>query len=244
MSGSPWDDGSLRGPARRTAKPSLLLAQLGAGIAVAVFVGVIALGAYWLLGDSQPANRRVVQISILSPPPPPPAPPHEVKLPEPKVEPPKVVVKDEVTIREPERPKPPQPAAAPSPPSGLDSKGSDSGGSIDLARTPGGEGAPSIGGGADQARFAWFEAIVTSDLQKYLQKNDALRKSGYRITLRVWISQDGRLERYELLDSSGDPALDRSLRAALDAAPRLERQPPADFPQPITLRVTLHAVSG
>jgi hypothetical protein len=56
--------------------------------------------------------------------------------------------------------------------------------------------------------------------------------------MRVWFARDGKLERYELVGSSGNEEIDRSLTLALSELPRMRQTPPADLPQPIKLRVT------
>jgi periplasmic protein TonB len=241
---NPWGDAGVPGKARRRANRKSLLLRLGAGLALTAFVGIVALGAYSLLNDSHPTKRRVVQISLLVPPPPPPPPP-EAKPPEPVVEPPDLVVKERVAVREPEQPQQAKEAPTPSEPIRTDVKGSGSGDSIDLGPGNGGQDGLAIGGGgSDRARFGAFAAAIESQLKEHLHKNETLRKSGYRVVMRLWINPDGWIERYELVGSAGDPEVDRSLRTALAAMPRLEQRPPAQMPQPVTLRVTARAVNG
>ena len=244
MTDNPWDCCAPPSKVRSRVNRNSLIAKIGVGAVLAAFVGLVTLGAYSLLGDSQPAQRRVVQISLLVPPPPPPPPPREVKLPEPTEEPPEVV-REQVRLPDPEKLKRPEETPTPSEPLRSEFKGTGRGDTFALAPGTGGQGGPSIGGGGgDRARFAWFAAAIEMQLKEHLYKNERLRKSGYRITMRLWISPDGSIERYELLDSAGDPELDRSLRAALDGMPRLEQRPPAEMPQPVTLRVTARAVNG
>jgi len=236
MTDDPWGDSGMRGVTPRKGRGNSLLVKAGAALALTVFVGVVVWGAYALLGDSKPAKRRVVQIALLAPPPPPPPPPP------PQVKPPEPEVKEEVKAPEPE---PPQQAEAAPPPGeqlGLDAEGGGSGDSFGLVAKKGGQDITTIGGGGnDRARFSWFAGRVETELAEHLQKNDTLRKLGYRVVIRIWFSTDGRIERYELVGSTGDPEIDRSLKVALDEMPRLKENPPADMPQPVKLRITARA---
>lgn len=226
-----WDDepGLQRRKPRRSPWPARI--ALGAGLAA--FIGLVAWGALSLVSDSGPAKRRVVNITLVAPPPPPPPPPPpEVKPPEPEVQ-------EEVKVPEPEAPQ-----AEEAPPIGdqlgLDADASGSGDGFGLAAKKGGTDITRLGGppGGDRAQYTWFTALVQSHLQGYLHENSGLRKADYRVVLRVWFGRDGRVERYELASSSGNPDVDRNLRLAMDAIPPMRQLPPADLPQPIKLRVT------
>ena len=241
MKADPWDHTSWQ---LRRSRDSFF-ERLGVWLAISAFLGFVAVVASVLLGDSQPAKRRVTQVSLVIPTPQQPPPTAEVKPREPRVEQPKVIVEERTKMPEPERPRPREQPPTAQASSGLDFKGSGSGSPTDLVPTEGGDDGPAIGGGgADRARFGWFASAIESQLQEHLHKNEELRKSGYRITLRLWISRDGSIERYELLDSGGNSALERRLRTALDGMPRLEKPPPADMPQPVTLRITARTVNG
>jgi protein TonB len=229
----PWmnDEEPARG---RPRKLNRWVGRGALGLSLLVFVGMVAWGALSLVSESKTAKKQVVQVSLLRPPPPPPPPPPEQKPPEPEV-------RDEAKMSEPD-PQPQQADEAPPPGEqlGLDADGSGNGDSFGLVGKKGGQDITTIGGGGGngRARFAWFAGIVESQLQEHLHRNDKLRKSGYRVVMRVWFSDDGRMERYELIGSSGDPEVDRSLKVAMDDMPRLKQPPPPDLPQPIKLRVT------
>jgi outer membrane biosynthesis protein TonB len=245
MTDNPWQDVAPLTRGRRKSVRNSLLTKIVPGVVVAVFAGIVALAAYSLLDDSQPTERRVVQISVLVPPPLPPSPPPEVKTPKPADKPPELVVRDHQKPPEPERQQQAEQAPVSRESPGPDLKGIGSGESIDLAGNKGGESGPTIGGGGgDRARFGWFASAIENQLKDHLQKNETLRRSGYQITIRLWIRNDGWIERYELVDSVGNPELDRGLRTALEGMPRLERRPPAEMPQPVTLRITARAVDG
>ena len=207
------------------------VARIALGAALLAFVAVIAFSAYELMKDSKPAKRQVVQISLLKPPPPAPPPPPEQKPPEPEV-------KEEVKLEQPV----PQPAEQEAPPAGeqlgLDTDGSGNGDGFGLAAKKGGRDITTIGGGSNRAQFAWFTGQVQTSLQEQLSKNEKLRHADYRAILKVWFADDGSIERYELVGSSGNRDVDQNIKLSLQEMPPLKQAPPHDLPQPVRLRVT------
>ncbi len=229
----PWADDELGTHARRGRASWVARAALGIGLLS--FVGVVAWGAYSLLSDTKTTKKQVVQISLLKPPPPPPPPPPEQKPPEPEV-------KEEVKLPEPEPP--PEAARDEAPPPGeqlgLDANGSGSGDAFGLAARKGGTDITKLGGpsGLGRSQAAWFAGLVQSHLVAQLSKEGKLRRSDYRVDLRVWFAPDGRIERFELLDSTGNKEVDEQIKLVLQSMPPLKQPPPADLPQPVKLRLT------
>jgi len=230
---SSWDENESASLVRR---PAPWPVRIGIGLALVAFVGVLAWGALALMKDSKPSKKMLVQISLLRPPPPPPPPPP------PEQKPPEPEVKEELKVPEPE--KPPEQAKDEAPPPGeqlgLDANASGSGDSFGLAARKGGRdittlGAPS-GGGRDQT--AWFAGMVQSHLQAQLYKEDKLRRADYRVQLRMWFTPDGRIERFELIDSTGNKEVDEQIKLTLHNMPPLKQPPPADLQQPVKLRIT------
>jgi protein TonB len=183
-------------------------------------------------------KKQVVQISVLKPPPPPPPPPPQEKIPEPETP------KEEVKIPEPEQP---QPAQDEAPPPGeqldLDADASGTGDAFGLGAKKGGTDITKLGtgtgtGGLGRDRAAWFGGLVQSHLQAQLSKIEKLRNSDYRIQMRIWFAADGKVERFELVDSTGDKSLDDAIRVAMEKVAPMRQAPPQDLPQPIRLRVT------
>ena len=79
---------------------------------------------------------------------------------------------------------------------------------------------------------------MQKDLQSALSAIDSVRKGRYTVILNIWVSQDGLVKDSELVRGSGDASIDEALTTALAAGLRLSREPPADMPQPIKLRIT------
>ncbi|MEO8038004.1 MAG: TonB C-terminal domain-containing protein [Betaproteobacteria bacterium] len=209
--------------------------RIGVGGVLLVFAGFVAWGAISLLHADKPTKRQVVQISLLKAPPPPSPPPPE-RLPEPEVP------KEEVKMPEPEQQ--PEPARNDTPPPGeqlgLDADGSGNGDSFGLAARKGGTEITKLGGsgGLGRDRASWFGGLVQSHLQAELLKNEKLRTANYSLLLRVWFDDGGRIDRFELVNSTGNSDMDESIRLALDHMPAMRQAPPPDVPQPLKLQIT------
>jgi periplasmic protein TonB len=231
----PWADGELGVHARGRSGTSWMV-RAALGIGLLSFVGVVAWGAYSLLSDAKTTKKQVVQISLLKPPPPPPPPPP------PEQKPPEPDIKDEVKLPEPEQP--PEAVKDEAPPPGeqlgLDANGSGSGDAFGLAARKGGTDITKLGGpsGPGRNQASWFAGLVQSHLVTQLSKEDKLRRSDYRVELRVWFAPDGRIERFELIDSTGNKEVDDQIKLTLHNMPPLKQPPPADLPQPVKLRLT------
>jgi protein TonB len=209
--------------------------RVGLATALLVVIATIAWAAYALLGDSKPTKKQVVQISLIKPPPPPPPPPPPEQK---KIEP---EVKEEVKIPEPqEQPQQDEPAPPVSEQLGLDSDGTGNGDGFGLAAKKGGTDITKIGGpsGAGGSERAYFAGLVQSHLQTELSKNERLRRADYKVGLRIWFTPDGRIERFELAGSTGNPQIDQDLKLALDHVPAMKHAPPQGIQQPVKLRLT------
>jgi TonB family protein len=204
--------------------------RLLVGLGLLGIVGVVGAAIFGMMGEGKSTRRQVVNITLMKPPPPPP--------PEPEQKPPEPEVAQE-KVPDPETPEQVEEAPA-NDQLGLDAEGSGSGDGFGLAAKKGGKEITELGGPVtvNRAQFAWFTGLVQSHLQEHFHKNDKLRASDYRVVVRVWFAPDGRVDRYELVGSSGSSDVDKSLQLALDAMPRLQQAPPEDMPQPVKLRVT------
>jgi len=211
------------------------MVRIGIALVLLAFVGVVAWGALSFMKDGKPSKKQIVQLSLLRPPPPPPPPPP------PEQKPPEPEMKEEVKVPEPE--KPPDAAKEEAPPPGeqlgLDANASGSGDAFGLAARKGGTDITKLGGGSGigQSQKAWFAGLVQSHLQAQLSREDKLRRSNYRIQLRLWFTSDGRIERFELVDSTGNKELDEQIRLSLNRMAPLAQPPPAGLPQPVKLRL-------
>jgi len=173
-----------------------------------------------------PFEKKFQQITLVMPPPPPPP---EVKPePEPEVE--------EVEIE-------PEPEAVPEESESEEAPASEELG-LDAEGVAGDDGFGLLGkkGGRDLlggsgGNFTAFSASLEQDITRLLTENEDIRKARYNVVFRIWIDSEGRVERSELVGSTGDSELDQALELALSGQPRISRQPPQGMPQPVKLRI-------
>jgi protein TonB len=206
--------------------PVLRYLPLAAGVAVvllAVF-GMVRMIQGFSAKEDTPKRDVPQVVKIIRPPPPPeelpPPPPPEEKVEEPLPQ----------DVPEPE-------AADDAPPGeqlGLDAEGVAGGDAFGLAARRGG--ADIIGGGGGAA-FAWYTGMIKDGILDALAEDERVRKGNYRLTVRVWLAPDGRVERIALADSTGNPQLDAAIEQALTRVRRLREAPPLEMPQPVTLRI-------
>ena len=223
-------DGNVAGEARNR-----WLKRAGIILGLLVVIALVVVVIRNLMTDTGPRKKQAVQqISLLKPPPPPPPKP-EQKPPEPQVK------KEEVKMPEPDKPPDPQPAQADPPPGpdlGVDAAGAGNGDSFGLVGKPGGKDITTIGSGGGGNRFTWYAGLVQGEIQKILARNAKLRGAEFKATVKVWLSGDGKVQRSELSNSTGNTETDELIRVALTELPQLREMPPSDMPQPIRLRVT------
>jgi len=177
-------------------------------------------------GGGSSKRDTLTLVSIAPPPPPPPVmtppplpPPDEQKIEEP-------MIKEEAPKEE---------APKDEPPLGTGIKGDGAGDSFGLG---GGSGTGRIGGNGDAGKWSWYAGQVQSRIQQALQRNPKTRAANMSVKVRVWPDVSGRIDRVQLADSTGDPALDSALRNEVLSGLQLQEPPPPGMPSPITLRVT------
>lgn len=97
---------------------------------------------------------------------------------------------------------------------------------------------PGGGNGINRVVFASYTRLLQRHIQDTLARNQQVKQSDYRVTVRIWLSPEGVIQRAELDDSSGDTEVDGALRTALTALPALRERRPDNMPQPIRLRIS------
>jgi len=170
----------------------------------------------------KPSKSKVQIISLVKPPEP--KPPEE-KPPEPE----KQEIKEEVQLDQ------PNPEPVDSPPAGLTSSlGPGADGGFGLAAGDG-KGTGRIGGGSNP--FNWYASLLQQALQEQLANSEKAKNAAYKVLVKVWVSSSGKVERYEVMNSSGNSEVDVTLRAILSSLRELKEAPPPDMPQPLKLRI-------
>ena len=182
--------------------------------------GVIWLKNY-IAQDTTTQKKIVQQITLITPPPPP-------KIDEPPPEP-----EPEENIPEPEEvldqtPEPVESAAADL---GVDADGSGAGDGFGLIGKKGGRGL------LDGSPFAWYEGLMASELQDVLAKVEGLKSKEYNFRIKLKIGFDGKVERIEMIRSTGDKEKDKLLLTALSSFTRFSQMPPGKMPNVVDLRI-------
>lgn len=199
-------------------------------VVVVIIVALVGWGLGSLLGGHGSTGRKPPKISLIpAAPPPPPPPPKEEKKPEPPKEQKEVKMEQVEKKNEP----PADPALKMEGTAG-DGPSLFAAGQVtneDLSRL-------GTGGGTGLMNpFNTYASAIKVELQRYLARRSELKRRQYRIEVRVWVAEDGRLKNFELLGSTNDGDTDEAIRSALAALPAFSEPPPAKMPQPIRLRV-------
>ncbi|MEP7242121.1 MAG: TonB family protein [Gammaproteobacteria bacterium] len=201
-------------------------------LALGVVMVLIGFGAFALIrnfiGSAPPPSKKVVQeIQIIRPPPPPDLPPPPPPPPE-----------EQVAINDPEPAPDPTPSDDPPPGEqlGLDADGSAGGDAFGLLGRKGGRDLLASGGSA----YAWYGGLVKNEIVEQLGAEKQARSGDYTVGVSVWVRNDGTIERARIVRSSGNRDRDRAVEEACTRI-RISQAPPADMPQPITLRIVSRA---
>ena len=97
--------------------------------------------------------------------------------------------------------------------------------SEDLSRI-GSPGTGTTGGGSLTNPFNTYAMAIKSELQRHLARRSELKRRQYRIEVRVWVADDGRLKNFELLGTTSDGDTDEAIRKVLAALPAFSDPPP------------------
>ncbi len=188
--------------------------------------GAFALLRSFLRGPAPHPQQLVQQIQLIRPPPPPNQPP------------PPPPPQEKVHIATPEKaPEPTPNHPPPSPQLGLDAKGGVGSDAFGLAARPGGQDIIGEGGSA----FSWYAGLLKDQILNQLGAQAEARSASYTVVVSVWVAGDGTVQRVEIAKTSGDQERDRAIESALARLGRLSQPPPADMPEPITLRIVSHS---
>lgn len=201
-------------------------------VLIGILLALLIAGAVYYLQSQfeKPvqSKKQVQQIVVVQPPPPP---PKIEKPPEPE----KIEEKIEPVDPEPE----PEPENLPdvddTPPAGdlgLDADGSVGSDGFGLVARKGGKGL--LSGNPN----AWYGNIIRNQMLDLLSSHEELRRTRYSATVRLWVNREGNVKRFELIKSSNDPEVDKSLQLTLSKLKRISQAPPSGMTQPVELRIT------
>jgi len=195
-------------------------------VLLGLVISIIGAGTFAMmrsfLKSPVPAQKQVIQeVHLIRPPPPPPdlpppPPPEEkVDVPQPKPDP-----------TQPNQPPPGQQL-------GLDADANGGGDAFGLLANKGGRDLLAGGGSA----YAWYAALLKDEILSQLNGDTSARRGEYALIVQVWVRGDGSIDRVRVAQGSGDRARDQAIEQALSRLGRLNQAPPADMPEPISLRI-------
>jgi periplasmic protein TonB len=209
--------------ARRKRRHYLTLVLLGLSVTL-IGAGTFALMRRFLNSAPGTPQKVVQEIHLIRPPPPPPDLPPPPPPPEEKVD-----------VHEPEQK--PDPTSSNEPPPGeqlgLDAEGTAGGDAFGLIGNKGGRELLGQGGSA----FVWYAGLVKNQILEQLNTEKQARRGEYSLMVRVWVRNDGSIDRVRVVEGSGNRERDQAIEAALTRMGRLSQAPPADMPEPISLRI-------
>jgi len=222
-------------------KPAAKTVELQSGCRKYVAPAIAALvllaggfGIYHIVTGESPRKRvlETVAIKLVQPPPP------EVK---PPPEPPKMV--EEQKIEQPVDKPMDAPRDEPPPgPLALDAKGDAGSDAFGLGGKLGG--ADFLGGGGGGTRFGHFAILMQTSISKSIHDDEKLNAEKFRATVKVWLSEAGKIQRVQVMHTSGDVTTDSRIEQVIAAMPALPEAPPKDMPQPIVVRIGARAGIG
>ena len=100
----------------------------------------------------------------------------------------------------------------------------------------GGKAPPNTSGGGSQ--WGWYASQVRTTLSLALQKNTHTRTAEFRVVVRIWSDQTGRITRARLERSTGDATLDKAITDEVLVGHVLQEPPPDGMPMPIKLQLS------
>jgi protein TonB len=209
------------------------LARAGAGAAAIALLAGLGIAVASLSGGA-PQKPRLHQIALIKQPPPPPP-----KPPEKPPEPPKV--KDEVKVDVPkprlDEPKPADDKPVSEKPLGVDADGSAGSDGFGLAANPGGRDLLSMGSGGSGR---YYTGLLQRNFFEALARNRKAPLQEFSVVVSVWLSDDGRVQRTEIVNGSGNPQIDSLIQNTLAEMAPLREVPPNSMRQ-VQLRLNRRA---
>jgi periplasmic protein TonB len=210
--------------APRKKRRYVVLALLGLCVSL-IAAGTFAVMRNFLSSTPGPPQKLVQEIHLIRPPPPPP------DLPPPPPPPPD----EKVDIKEAEQKPDPTPSNEPPPGEqlGLDAEGGAGGDAFGLLGNKGGRDLLASGGSA----YVWYAGLLKDQILEQLNAEKRAHRGEYSIVVHVWVRNDGSIERLHIVEGSGNQDRDTAIESALSHIKRLAQAPPADMPEPISLRI-------
>jgi len=213
---------------KRTSKIKPLHLVTG-GVALLIIVAVALVAIFFPHGGDGSRKKQMQTVTIVTPPPPPPPPKVVEKPPEP--------IKEQEKIETPKEELPtekPEPIAKEPPTSsnlGLDANAGVGSDAFGLQAKRGGASIIGGSGGNGGSLYGWYANQLSTSLQK--TANEILQQEGGippgkwdKVSFEVSVDVFGKISKFTILKSSGNPKIDEAVKKALQMAHTFEPPPP------------------
>ncbi len=197
--------------------------------AATVLAGLLFLAAMaWVIHRYATGNTQKKpgpqQIALIKQPPPPPP-----KPPEKPPEPPKIKEEVKVDQPRPDEPKAPAPKADDAKPSsdkplGLDADGAAGADNFGLAANRGGRDMLTTGTGGGSGRY--YTGLLQRNFFEALARNRKAPQQEFNVVVSILLGDDGRVQKAEIVSSSGNSEIDALIQNTLADMPALRELPP------------------
>lgn len=211
------------------------------GVGVVLLIGAGAL-IKLISGHDGPPPRRSSDMVMVRPPPPAPTPPPPPPPPPQQQQTPPQETHQQMMEQSPVQPEEQKPAPAEPPAAALGTniQGNGPADGFGLSGSGngffgGGSGGSGRGGGS---RFGWYATQVVQSVTDALQQNPRTRVARFDVKVRIWADATGRVKRVRLEGSTGDPAVDRTIRDDVLTGFQLKEPPPDGMPMPIVMHLS------
>jgi hypothetical protein len=134
-------------------------------------------------------------------------------------------------------------APPPDAPLALDAQGSGGGDAFGLGAKPGGtplqlgQTIGGSGGGGNGFNFGRYATLMQDQISRHIRQDGKLNTAKFRTTIRVWITNLGKVDHVQVLRTTGDTQLDSLIEQEIGTMPALPEAPPREMPQPVIVRI-------
>ena len=79
--------------------------------------------------------------------------------------------------------------------------------------------------------------MMQDQIGRRLHQDDALDVNKFRMTLKVWLTATGKVNRVEILHTAGNSEIDSRVREDIATMEPMPEAPAPEMPQPVIVRV-------
>ncbi|HYA41408.1 MAG TPA: TonB family protein [Syntrophobacteraceae bacterium] len=195
-----------------------------------------------VMSDVGPVRKmRISTVSLV----PPPLPVVKEKVPEPEQQIKKDKMKEQIIDCGPDKTRPDNPDKPDEKPVGkqlgLDAEGTAGSDAFGLIGNKGGAGLIGSGDGGGSA-FGRYGRVIEDDLnrkvKKRLEASGGIPKGSLKLLAQIDVDPQGKIIRFRIFSSSGDPRLDSAVRDTLKHDGVISQAPPEGMPRGVNIRIS------